>query len=81
MRPVAGSESTNTGVAPRWTAGPTVATKVSEEVTTRSPGPTPSSAMRRSSAAVPEATAAACCPASAPRRRSNSSTIGPHGAT
>ena len=58
--PVAESLSTNTGFAPRLTAGPTVAANVSVEEMTVARGPTPSSAIRRSSAAVPLATAAAC---------------------
>src|SRR5437870_2355489 len=54
---VAGSTSTNTGVAPTPTMAPTVAKKVCETVITSSPGPTPIAFSASSSAVVPLETA------------------------
>src|SRR3989440_2204537 len=70
--------SAKTGVAPVWTITFAVAGQVIGDVTTSSPGPTPSATSDRCRAAVPEASASTC---SASRnsaiRRSSSSARGP----
>ena len=53
------SLSTNTGVAPRYRIGFTLATNVRVLTRTSSPGPTPTSRSARCRAAVPELTATA----------------------
>ena len=76
------SLSTNTGVAPRYTIGLTLATIVRVLTRTSSPGPTPTSRSARCSAAVPEQTATAWgAPIARANSRSKASTCGPRGAT
>ena len=55
IRPVTGSQSTSTGVAPACSTALADATKVIDGTITSSPGPTPSARIPRMSAAVQEA--------------------------
>jgi hypothetical protein len=59
MLNVAGSMSTKIGVAPSLATTPADAKKEKGDVTTSSPGPTPSAMSATSSASVPEATPSA----------------------
>jgi len=78
MFSVSASTSTNTGRAPRCTMTFAVEAKVTGDVITSSPGPTPTASRPRCSAAVHEFTATQCAaPVYAAKLRSNVLVFGP----